>query len=176
MEILRMSRPYEDIYFEDPMDNPSTPRFRVYFDDRSIEEMLGKVANAIDRAQSLDRKAKTASTPEERAEVTEMMVHLQKRVIVAFIGAEGYQKLLEWMGDGEAIDPHRYVGALGEVFAQLMMLLGRKATNEQLRACGLYFSQESKKTAEFLRSQQPKQPNRSQFEAVQGDGKKKRRK
>ena len=77
MEILRMSRPYEDIYFENPMDNPSTPRFRVYFDDRSIEEMLGKVANAIDRAQSLDRKAKAAGTPDERAEVTEMMVHLQ---------------------------------------------------------------------------------------------------
>lgn len=173
MEILRMSRPYEDIYFEDPMDNPQTPRFRVYFDDQSIEEMLGKVANAIDRAQSLDGKAKAASTPEERAEVTEMMVHLQKRVIVAFIGADGYQQLLEWMGDGEAIDPHRYVGALGEVFAQLMMLLGRKATNEQLRACGLYYSHESKKTAEFLRSQQP---NRSQFKAVQGGGKKKHRK
>lgn len=172
MEILRMSRPYEDIYFEDPMDNPQTPRFRVYFDDRSIEEMLGKVANAIDRAQSLDRKAKAASTPDERAEVTEMMVHLQKRVIVSFIGPDGYQKLLEWMGDGEVIDPAKHVSALGEVFAQLMMLLGRKATNEQLRACGLYYSQESKKTAEFLRSQQP---GRAQFNAVQG-GKKKHRK
>ena len=172
MEILRMSRPYEDIYFEDPMDNPSTPRFRVYFDDRSIEEMLGKVANAIDRAQSLDRKAKAAGTPDERAEVTEMMVHLQKRVIVAFIGPDGYQKLLEWMGDGEAIDPAKHVSALGEVFAQLMMLLGRKATNEQLRSCGLYYSQESKKTAEFLRSQQT---GRAQFNAVQG-GKKKHRK
>ena len=173
MEILRMSRPYEDIYFEDPMENPQTPRFRVYFDDQSIEEMLGKVSNAIDRAQSLDRKAKEASTPEERAEVTEMMVHLQKRVIVAFIGADGYQQLLEWMGDGEAVDPAKHVVAMGEVFAQLMMLLGRKATNKQLRACGLYYSQESKKTADFLRIQQP---NRSQFKAVQGGGKKKHRK
>ena len=76
------------------------------------------------------------------------------------------------MGDGEAIDPAKHVSALGEVFAQLMMLLGRKATNEQLRACGLYYSQESKKTAEFLRSQQP---GRAQFNAVQG-GKKKHRK
>lgn len=172
MQILRQSRPYEDISFDDPEENPDTPTFRVYFDDESIDAILSKVSNAIDRAQILDRKAKAASTPEERAEVTEMMVHLQKRVIVAFVGADGYQQLLEWMGDGEAIDPHRYVGALGEVFAQLMMLLGRKATNEQLRACGLYYSHESKKTAEFLREQQP---NRSQCKTVQG-GKKKRRK
>lgn len=172
MEILRMSRPYEDVYFDDPADNPGTPRFRVYFDDESIEEMLGKVSNAIDRAHDLDRKAKGARTPEERAEVTGMMVHLQKRVIVAFIGADGYQKLLEWMGDGEAVDPAAHTSALGEVFAQLMMLLGRKATNEQLRACGLYYSQESRKTAEFLRNQGA--GDRS--EAVRGAAKKKRRK
>ncbi len=172
MEILRMSRPYEDIYFDDPEDDPGTPRFRVYFDDDSVEEMLGKVSDAIDRAQSLGRKAKEADTPEERAEATETMVRLQKRVISAFIGTDGYQELLEWMGGGEAVDPAKHVVAMGEVFAQLMMLLGRKATSEQLRACGLYYSQEGRKTAEFLRSQQPG----AKAKAAHGGGKKKRRK
>ncbi|OUP37964.1 hypothetical protein [Olsenella sp. An188] len=170
MEILKASRPYEDIYFEDPVENPDTPHFRVWFDDESMEAMLGKVANAIDRAQSLNAKAATARSDEDRAEVTQMMVHLQKRVIVAFIGADGYQRLLEWMGDGEAIDPAKYTSALGEVFAQFLMLLGRRATNEQLRACGLYYSQESAKTKAFLQAQR-KAPSK----VLQG-GKKKHRK
>lgn len=170
MEILKASRPYEDIYFDDPAENPDTPRYRVWFDDGSMEAMLGKVANAIDRAQSLSAKAAAAKTDEERAEVTKMMVHLQKRVIVAFIGQEGYQSLLEWMGGGEAIDPATFTGQLGEVFAQFLMLLGRRATNEQLRACGLYYSQESAKTKAFLQAQ------RKGTAGAQRGGKKKRRK
>lgn len=170
MEILKASRPYEDIYFEDPAENPDTPHFRVWFDDESVEAMLGKVANAIDRAQSLSAKAAAAKTDEERAEVTKMMVHLQRRVIVAFIGQEGYQSLLEWMGGGEAIDPAKFTGQLGEVFAQFLMLLGRRATNEQLRACGLYYSQETAKTKAFLQAQR-KAPT-----GAQHGGKKKRRK
>ena len=152
MEVLRLARPYEDIYFDDPSTNPDTPHFRVWFDDESIETLLKKVANAIDRAQGLERKIKAATTDEERDEVTKMMVHLQKRVIVAFIGVDGYQSLLEWMGDGKAVDPSKHIGALGEIFAQFMMLLGKKATNEQLRECGLYYSQETAKTKAFLQS------------------------
>lgn len=158
MEILRLSRPYEDIYFEDPEDNPDTPRFRVTFDDDGIEEMLRKVSDAIDRAQSIDKKLQAAQAAEERAELTEMMTRLEKRVIVAFIGAEGYDKLLEWMGDGKPIDPSEYTSMLGEVMASFLMLLGRKATNEQLRKCGLYYSQESAHTKAFLQAQRKNQP------------------
>lgn len=167
MEILRMSRPYEDIYFEDPGNDPRTPCFRVYFDDDSIDAMLGKVSNAIDRAQSIERKMRAAGTDEERAELTDMMVHLEKRVIVAFIGAEGYQKLLEWMGDGEAVDPSKHTSMLGEVMATLLMLLGRKATSEQLRKCGLYYSQESAQTKAFLQAQRKTQ-RKSRPKAAQG--------
>lgn len=158
MEILRLSRPYEDIYFEDPEENPGTPRFRVYFDDESIDELLGKVSNAIDRAQSIDRKLGAAESAEERAELADMMAHLEKRVIVAFIGAEGYDRLLEWMGDGEPIDPSMHTSMLGEVMASLLMMLGRKATNEQLRRCGLYYSQESAQTKAFLQAQRKGAP------------------
>lgn len=168
MEILRQSRPYEDIYFEDPGENPETPRFRVWFDDESIEAMLGKVATAIDRAQSLDRKLRDAQTPEQKAEATQAMVHLEKRVIVAFIGADGYDALLSWMGDGEPVDPARHTSMLGEVMGALLTLLGRKATNEQLRNCGIYFSRESAKTKAFLQAQR-----KDGLRPVQG-GKKKR--
>lgn len=171
MEILRLSRPYEDIYFEDPEDNPDTPRFRVTFDDDGIEEMLAKVADAIDRAQSIDRKLQAAQTDEERAELNQMMVHLEKRVIVAFIGIEGYDRLLEWMGDGEKIDPSKYTSMLGEVMASFLMLLGRKATNEQLRKCGLYYSQESAQTKAFLQAQRKGGPK-----VIQGGKGKKSRK
>lgn len=158
MEILRISRPFEDVYFEDPNDNPDTPRYRVYFDDGSIETMLSKVSDAIDRAQSIQRKLDKAENEEDRAELIEMMTHLEKRVIVAFIGIEGYDQLLKWMGDGEPIEPSKYTSMLGEVMASFLMMLGRKATNEQLRRCGLYYSQESAKTKAFLQVQRGNQP------------------
>ena len=170
MEILRQSRPYEDIYFEDPEENPDTPRFRVWFDDESIEAMLGKVSTAIDRAQALNEKLREAQTPEQRDEVTRTIVHLEKRVIVAFIGAEGYDALLSWMGGGEAVDPARFTSMLGEVMGSFLTLLGRKATNEQLRRCGLYFTQESARTKAFLQAQ------RKGGLKVVDSGKKKRRK
>lgn len=158
MEILRISRPFEDVYFEDPNDNPDTPRYRVYFDDGSIETMLSKVSDAIDRAQSIQRKLDKAENEEDRAELIEMMTHLEKRVIVAFIGIEGYDQLLKWMGDGEPIEPSKYTSMLGEVMASFLMMLGRKATNEQLRRCGLYYSQESAETKAFLQAQRGNQP------------------
>ena len=173
MEILNASRATELVYFDDPNDDPDTPCFEVPFDDESIEELLGKVGDAIDRAQSLDRKSRAAKTDEERAEVNQMMVRLQKRVISAFIGSEGYDALLEWMGRGTKIDPSKHIRQLGEVFASLLMLLGRKATSEQLRECGIYYARESKKTAEFLDAQ--RKGGRQQYRAVAG-GKKKRSK
>lgn len=153
MEILRDARPYEDIYFEDPEENPGTPRFRVWFDDRSIEAMLGKVATAIDRAQSINRKLEGAQTEEERAEQAKAMANLEKRVIAAFIGTDGYEQLLAWMGDGEPVDPMLHTSMLGEVMASFLSLLGRKATNQQLRACGLLYAREGAKTKAFLQEQ-----------------------
>ena len=52
MELLKSIRAYEDVFFEDPEENPDTPRFRVWFDDKHIEEYLAKVGNAIDRVMA----------------------------------------------------------------------------------------------------------------------------
>lgn len=68
MELLKNIRAYEDVFFEDPEENPDTPRFRVWFDDKHIEEYLAKVGNAIDRAQANEQMAREADTPEKAAE------------------------------------------------------------------------------------------------------------
>ena len=67
MELLKNIRAYEDVFFEDPEENPDTPRFRVWFDDKHIEEYLAKVGNAIDRAQANEQMAREADTPEKAA-------------------------------------------------------------------------------------------------------------
>ena len=80
--------------------------------------------------------------------------------------------------DGEPVDPAKHTSALGEVMASFLMLLGRKATNEQLRRCGLYFSRESAQTKAFLQEQRKQQPKRGgQFSEAQGgkSGKKRRK-
>ena len=70
MELLKNIRAYEDVFFEDPEENPDTPRFRVWFDDKHIEEYLAKVGNAIDRAQANEQMAREADTPEKAAEAS----------------------------------------------------------------------------------------------------------
>ena len=172
MQIINATRAYEDVYLEDPAENPQTPSFRVWLDDESIEGMLGKVADAIDRAQAIDRMSREAAADGERAEAVKALARLQKRVISAIIGADGYRTVLEWMGDGEAVDPEKHVRQLGEVFAALLTMLGRKATSEQLRACGAYYTAESRKTTEFMAAQRAS--GRQQSRAAKG-GKKRRK-
>ena len=169
MEILRAARPYEDVFLDDPADNPDARRFRVWFDDENVELLLAKVADAIDRAQSINSAIDAAENREQRAEAVKTMAKLEKRVIVAFIGVDGWVALLDWMGGREAVDPEECTIALGEVMAQLLMMLGRKATSEQLRRCGLYYSQENAMTKALMQAQRADAPKAAQ-------GGKKRRK
>ena len=94
MELLKNIRAYEDVFFEDPEENPDTPRFRVWFDDKHIEEYLAKVGNAIDRAQANEQMAREADTPEKAAEANAAQARLMKRTISAFIGTEGWEQLM----------------------------------------------------------------------------------
>ena len=70
MELLKNIRAYEDVFFEDPEENPDTPRFRVWFDDKHIEEYLAKVGNAIDRAQATSRWPARPTPPRRRPRPT----------------------------------------------------------------------------------------------------------
>ena len=130
MELLKNIRAYEDVFFEDPEENPDTPRFRVWFDDKHIEEYLAKVGNAIDRAQANEQMAREADTPEKVAEANAAQARLMKRTISAFIGTEGWEQLLAWMGGDEGpIAPEENIRILGEVFATFLNMLARHATS-----------------------------------------------
>ena len=172
MAILNATRAYEDVYLEDPEENPDTPRFRVWLDDRSIEEMLGKIKDAVDRAKEISRREREAKTDEERAEVARMMARHQRRVISAVIGADGYRTVLEWMGGGEAVDPETHIRQIGEVYGALLSMVARKATSRQLRECGLYLTEQNRRSGAAARG------GRQRFKAANGGGggKKKRRK
>lgn len=152
MEILRVPRSYEDVYFEDPEENPGAARYRVNFDDDAVDALIAKVGNAIDRAQGNDRAAREASTAEERAEANRAQARLIERTVEAFVGRDGWDELLRVVGGGEAVEPERHIRALGEVFAQLMLMLGRHVSVENLTKCGIYYSREAERTAEFYRS------------------------
>ncbi len=105
MRISKVARAYEDVWLDDPAENPGTPHWRVPFDDESVEGYLAKVSSAIDRAQDNERRAEAATTPEERRAANEAQVRLIKRVVSAFIGTDGWDELLRWLGDGEPVDP-----------------------------------------------------------------------
>lgn len=145
MELLKNIRAYEDVFFEDPEENPDTPRFRVWFDDKHIEEYLAKVGNAIDRAQANEQMAREANAAQAR---------LMKRTISAFIGTEGWEQLLAWMGGDEGpIAPEENIRILGEVFATFLNMLARHATSEQLMACGLAYSERADQVQALNRAQ-----------------------
>lgn len=170
MAVLNVTRDYEDVYLQDPEDHPGAARYRVRFDDASIDSMLAKIGDALDRAQGLERRAAEASTDDERAEVARMTAHLQRRVIAAVIGPEGYDDVLRLVGDGEPANPETHVVQLGEVFAQLMDLVGRRASSEKLREYSLRAYREGER-ARKLADMRGRQGTR----AVSG-GKKGRRK
>lgn len=154
MELLENIHAYEDVFFEDPEENPDTPRFRVWFDDKHIEEYLAKVGNAIDRAQANEQMAREADTPEKAAEANAAQARLMKRTISAFIGTEGWEQLLAWMGGDEGpIAPEENIRILGEVFATFLNMLARHATSEQLMACGLAYSERADQVQALNRAQ-----------------------
>ena len=150
--IIGASRAYRDVYLMDPEQDPDAPSWRVELDDESIDQLVAKVGSAVDRARALGERAREASTPEERAEVARMTARLQKRVITAFIGPEGYDALLAWMGGGEPVDPERHTVQLGDVFAYFMQMLADVAGNRRLVECGIRIDRDAGNVAELNRA------------------------
>ena len=77
-----------------------------------------------------------------------------KRTVSAFIGTEGWEELLAWMGgkDGPIV-PEENIRILGEVFATFLNMLGRYATSEQLMACGLMYNERAEQVQALNRAQ-----------------------
>ena len=116
MELLKNIRAYEDVFFEDPEENPDTPRFRVWFDDKHIEEYLAKVGNAIDRAQANEQMAREADTPEKAAEANAAQARLMKRTISALVvGLALVGQHLDDADDRERVVAHQHLLAVPRV-------------------------------------------------------------
>jgi len=98
--------------------------------------------------------AREADTPEKAAEANAAQARLMKRTISAFIGTEGWEQLLAWMGGDEGpIAPEENIRILGEVFATFLNMLARHATSEQLMACGLAYSERADQVHALNRAQ-----------------------
>lgn len=151
MSTIKINREVEHITVKDD-DGEVMFDWAVKTDDKSLEQMLHLVGNAMDRAGEYSQKAAEAETPEDIAELNEMTVRLFRRTISAIIGPEGYQDVLTYIGDGEPCDPANNIANIGEVFASLCTWLYSRCTSKQLREAGVYFEAESRKARRAKKS------------------------
>ncbi len=135
---LQVTKRKEVISIDGP-DGEPLYEWEVATDDASLQRMLNRVQNAFERARDLGEQAATAQTPEEVRAANEATVKLQKRAVSAIIGEQGYRDLLEYIGDGEPVDPYEHIIAIGDVFGALCVWLYERCTAKQLRDAGVYF-------------------------------------
>ena len=140
---LKINRQHETIKVDDE-DGSALYEWKVPTDDDSLNRTLNMVGNAMIRAKDLSDEQAKATTPEEAKEATDSLVKLQKRVISAIIGADGYQDVLCYIGDGEPCDPAKNIVNIGDVFGALCVWLYEHCTSKQLRDAGIYFDGEKK--------------------------------
>ena len=129
------TRAVERVYLADPDEHPEAPSWEVRFGDADIERMKTVVGDAIERAQALtdERELRERLGDAEGArEVARETARFEKRVITAFIGADGYREALAWVA-GEDADAADYVTAMGDVMAALLLLFAERAGNGRLR-------------------------------------------
>lgn len=141
---LNVNRRVEKINIKDS-DGEIVYEWSVRTDDKSLEAMLKGIGNAMERTAAVQSKLESAETPEEMQEQRQILIKLMRRSISSIIGERGWKDILEWIGDGEEIDPTDYVMDIGEVFAALITWLYDKCTTKQLRAAGAYFKGEETK-------------------------------
>ena len=123
----------------------------VFTDDKSIEQTLHQVGNAMDRFAALQSKLDKAEDEEAIKEQQEAMVRLFKRTISSIVGTDGWNKVLEYIGDGKPADPMNNILNLGEIFAALVTWLYERCTSKQLRNAGIEFKREMPKAKKAAR-------------------------
>lgn len=165
---LQINKRQEIIGIEDENGEPLY-EWVVDTDDDSIQRMLNRVQNAFLRAPDLEEKARNAKTEEEAREANEATVKLQRRGISAIIGEQGYNDILEYIGDGEPVDPYDHIITIGDVFGTLCVWLYERCTSKQLREAGLYMQAEQRRTGGNWA------PNNRNTRRKSGKGKKKGR-
>ena len=127
-QTIKINRAVERITVRDEEGEPLYT-WKVRTDDASMERMTHMDAGG---------------TEEERKQAADAMVRLFKRNTCAIIGEQGWADVLEYIGDGEEIDPADYISDLGEVFAALCSWLWEHCSNKQLREAGVFFQGQKK--------------------------------
>lgn len=140
MTIIQLNRKTETITVADSYGNPVLS-WEIPTDDKSMEAMLQKVASSLDRFSAVQKQIDEALDEGEEARAKDAMAHLIQRVVSAILGADAWQQILAYIGDGEPVDPRDYIIDLGEILAALVTWLYHHCTSEQLRAAGALFDE-----------------------------------
>ena len=148
--ILNINREVEKIIIPGEEGQENTI-LEVFTDDKSIEQPLHQVGNAMDRFAVLQSKLDKAQNEEAIKEQQDAMVRLFKRTISAIVGTDGWNKILEYIGDGKPADPANNILNLGEIFAALVTWLYERCTSKQLRNAGIKFEREMPKVKKTAR-------------------------
>ena len=135
---IKINRLVEHIEVRDE-DGELAYRWEVRTDDASMERMTHMVGDAMSRFHALSDELRAAEADEDRERAASAMVHLFRRTACAIIGEQGWEDVLEYIGDGEPVDPAQHINDLGEVFAALCNWLWDHCSNKQLREAGVYF-------------------------------------
>lgn len=148
--ILNINREVEKIIIHGEEGQEDTI-LEVFTDDKSIEQTLHQVGSAMDRFAVLQSKLDKAQNEEAIKEQQDAMVRLFKRTISAIVGTDGWNKILEYIGDGKPADPANNILNLGEIFAALVTWLYERCTSKQLRNAGVKFEREMPKVKKTAR-------------------------
>lgn len=143
--VLKINKQIEKIII--PSDDGEDVVLEVSTDDNNIGRTLHLVGNAMDKFATLQKKMDSAEDEAQLDESKEAITHLFKRCISAIVGDDGWKKILEFIGDGKAVDPKENILTLGEVFAALVTWLYQHCTSQQLRSAGVYLQRETTKKA-----------------------------
>ena len=143
---LKINRQTETIKVDNP-DGTTACEWKIATDDASMEKRLRMVGDAMDRFAAIQAKIDKAGEDAEAAkEAKAAMARLMKRTVSAIIGADGWNDVLAYIGDGEPCDPEKNIANIGEVFAALVTWLYEHCTSKQLREVGVLFEREQKRT------------------------------
>lgn len=150
MNVIGAKRVSEKVYLADPAEHPDAPSWDIRFTDAEIDRIAAISSDAIDRAQSLTRKQaayEESGSEEDLAACVEDVARLQARVIKAFVGQDGYEAILSWMGGGEPIDPLENVSALGDVMAGFLGFFADRFGNERLLEVGAQYRRKAERVS-----------------------------
>ena len=142
-QAIKINRSVERIVVRDE-DGEPLYTWKVRTDDASMERMTHMAGDAMDRFHALSDELGAAESDEDRKRAADAMVRLFKRTACSIIGEQGWRDVLEYIGDGEEIDPADYISDLGEVFAALCSWLWEHCSNKQLREAGVFFQGQKK--------------------------------